>query len=334
VKIFVDIVFWFCGMLPDALKVRLGLGLGWVLQHVIRFRSDTIRSQLALAFPELEAPARGELVRGVYRHLGLLVFELLKLPGMSAEQVLRTCSIRGREHLDAALAKGRGALALCGHIGNWEMGLTAASCDGIDSYAVVKETKGVAGNHTLKRLREGHGVTAIPRRNALRPILKALRGGGVVGFVLDQNMTSDEGVFVDFFGRPACTMAGLAMIAHRYQVPVVPVCAYREDDLRRHCLTLLPEVPWEEVEAGVEASVRHNTARYTRILEEQIRARPDQWLWIHRRWRTQPTDIAEPEPVAAPSAGDGDNPTGGRPRQREASSSESCGDSPSEQRSC
>ena len=291
----VDIIFWCVDKTPVTLRVGVGLTIGWLLQHVVRFRHATIADQLQLAFPDLTARERRDILGGVYRHLGLLVIELLALPNMSAKRLLETCRLIGVENVTAALDKGKGVFVLAGHLGNWELGLVAAAQLGVPTHVIVKEIKGAVGQYMATRLREPHGVKTIPRRNSLRQIRHALRAGAVVGFVLDQNMTSDEGVFVDFFGHPACTMEGLALLSQRYGVPVVPVLFRRAADLIHHEIILLPELKWEPVGPSLSDNVRHNTQRYTSVLEEAIRACPEQWLWIHRRWRTQP----EPAPVPA-----------------------------------
>ena len=285
----VDGIFRFCGWLSPGIAVQLGKALGWTIRCVIRFRVGTVRAQLDSAFPELTPQRRQQLVRGFYRHLGLLIMENLRLPRMSAAEVLATCSVSGLQHLDDALAHGHGAFVLAGHIGNWELGLAAASRSGRKSYAIVKEIKGATGEYALAQLRQAHGVITLPRSQSLRQIVRILRDeGGTIGFVLDQNMTADEGVFVDFFGRQACTMPGLAALAHRYHAPVVPICFRRNPDLRTHVISFLPAVAWESLGGTVQSDIRHNTQRYTRVLEDLIRSCPEQWLWIHKRWRTQP----------------------------------------------
>lgn len=302
VRRLVDGILRFCGWLSPGIAVHLGKALGWTMCCVIRFRVQAVRTHLDSAFPELTPVRRQQLLRGFYRHLGLLLVETLRLPSMNAAEVLAACSVTGLQHLDDALARGHGALVLAGHIGNWELGLAALSRSGRKSYAIVKEIKGKTGAYALKQLREAHGVIPLPRSRSLRQIVRILREGGSVGFVLDQNMTADEGVFVDFFGRQACTMPGLAVLAHRYHVPVVPIGFRRNPDLRTHEARFLPEVAWESLGGSVHADLRHNTQRYTRVLEDLIRTCPEQWLWIHKRWRTQP-------PNGATTAGNAPNAT-------------------------
>lgn len=290
----VDIIFWTWGRLPLWLRVRLGLLIGWFLLRVLRFRKDIVQGQIRASFPELDAAEQGAIVRDVYRHLGLLLSELLSLPAMPSSALSSLCSFEGMEDLQDALSGGKGAFVLAAHSGNWELGLVASAhrlAEGEQTHpmhVIVKEMKGRVGDYASRRLREPHGVSLIPRKQALRRIKGALDDSALVGFVLDQNMTSAEGVFVNFFGRPACTMSGLALLSQRYRVPVVPVCFRRDPDLRHHHIRFLPAIKWESVSDSLERNIVHNTQRYTQCLESMIRACPAQWLWIHRRWKTKP----------------------------------------------
>ena len=284
-----DTLLLLAAAVPEGVVVPMGVCLGWVLGHVLRLRRRVIVTQLRDSFPELDDRQISRLLHEVYRHFGLLFFEMLRLPGMTSEQVLAKVRFDGTEHIAAALAQGKGVLVLTGHIGSWELGLAASAARGYPTHAITKEFKGLAV-HVAERMRQAHGVQFIPRRNSLRQIVKVLRSNGCIGFVLDQNMTEDEGVFVEFLGRPACTMPGLAVLARRYHVPVVPAYVRRDADLRCHTATFLPEVEWESVGPDPKADVHHNTQRYSRVMEEVIRERPDQWFWCHRRWKTQPDD--------------------------------------------
>ena len=250
----------------------------------------------------MDGPQRRQLRDRVYRHFGLLLLELLALPCMEKNTLLELCTVSGIEHLKRVLTRGRGAFVLAGHLGNWELGLAALAASGFDTYTIAKEIRGRAGAHAADRIRQAHGVKPIPRRRSLRKIARALRANGGIGFALDQNMTADEGVFVQFFGHPACTMPALAVLSQRYQAPVLPVQFYRDDDMRHHRVVFLPEVTWEETSSNLAANIRHNTQRYTAMLEQLIQEHPDQWLWVHRRWRTQPPHDPVGEPRVGPAA--------------------------------
>ncbi len=283
-------------LLPEGVAVQLGVALGGLL-WVTRFRRRLVEEQMRLALgAELPPAALAALARAHFRHLGLIVVELLRLPFRCQRILHERCTLRGLEHLDAARAKGKGVLLICGHIGNWELAGLATAQRGFPVVAVVKEMKSGAGNIFLDLLRHPNGLQTIPRRQALRPILRALHDNQVLAFMMDQNMTADEGEFVEFFGRPACTMTGAAVLAARSGATVLTVYAWREPDGRRHVIEFGPPVPLEAPHGDAARDVVHNTQRFTHLLEERIRRHPEQWLWLHHRWRTQPP------PPAAPAA--------------------------------
>ena len=295
----VDAVFAVIGALPLGTAIILGRSIGWFLACIVRFRRTLITAQMAAAFPEWTPAHRAKIVRAFYRHFGLLCVEIARQSRTPRQFLLDNVIFHGQEYVDAALAKGKGALMLAGHLGSWELSLAAGGPHRYNLGIVFKEIKSPLGQYAIDRIRNAHGVLGIPRRNSIFQILRQLRKNGMIGFVLDQNVTHEEGVFVDFFGRPASTMPGLAVLAQRTGAPVVPVIFYRDPDLRRHHVEFFPEVPWEEIPDRPDETLRVNTARYTKIIEDTIRQRPDQWLWLHKRWKTQPylTSAAIPAAV-------------------------------------
>jgi KDO2-lipid IV(A) lauroyltransferase len=139
----------------------------------------------------------------------------------------------------------------------------------------------------LSRLRSRWGNRVVRKGGALREVLKLLKKGETVGFLLDQNVAFDQGVFVNFFGRPACTHKTLALIALKTGASVLPAFIFREDEENRHRIVVEPPVPLE-VTGDVEKDLVVNTQKFTSLIESYIRKHPDQWLWVHRRWKTQP----------------------------------------------
>ncbi|MDT8390127.1 MAG: lysophospholipid acyltransferase family protein [Lentisphaeria bacterium] len=284
----VDLVLWILSALPEPVARLMGRVLGFVAYRVARFRVKTVRSQLAMAFPELDASARLKIEKDFYRHLGLTAVEILRIKYLTDGQISERVRYHGGENFQEALNGGKGVFILNAHMGNWEMAIANFASRGYDTHVVVKEINGKVGQHLAVSMREKHGVVLIARRHSIREIFTVIRNNGGVGFVLDQNMTADEGVFVDFFGQPACTMPGLAIMASRMDTPVIPMSCHR-DEKGIHHVEFFPPVPWEEPEGfSRDEVIRHNTQRYTKILEDIIRRHPEQWLWIHKRWRTQP----------------------------------------------
>jgi KDO2-lipid IV(A) lauroyltransferase len=269
-------------LLPRALQLMLGSGIGILLNRVFRFRRAIIEMHLAIAFPERDPAALCELRNRVYRHFGRMVIEILSFPCIPAKRFLKHVEWEGLGHLDAAIAKGKGVCLLCGHLGSWEVPCIGLAAAGYDIRAIGKEMKSKAGETFRIMLRDENGVATIPRRGSMRDIVRGLKKNGVIAFVLDQNMTSDEGEFVDFFGHSACTMTNLAVIAKRTGATILPGHTWRDESGKHHCI-VLPEIFLDADESATES-----TQYLTQILEQMIREHPEQWLWIHKRWRTRP----------------------------------------------
>jgi KDO2-lipid IV(A) lauroyltransferase len=204
-------------------------------------------------------------------------------------RMLARVRIEGLEHLAAATDGTSGVLLLTGHFGNWELLGLAHALTRLPLTVVVRPLDSSVLNRLAERLRARTGAELIAKRSALRPVLRALRHGRMVGILLDQNASRDEGVFVPFFGRPASTSRSLALLAVRTGRPIVPVFIHREPD-GRHRIVIEPALP---VPAAIspEAAVVELTAECARRTEAIIRRWPEQWFWLHRRWRTVPAGV-------------------------------------------
>ena len=255
---------------------------------------------LALAYPTCSEQEREAMLHRIYRHLGLLFLELLRLPTLRGERLLEECEVRGREHYEAAIAQGKGVIIVTAHLGNWELGLSRAAMLGHPCNVITREIKSQPGKAAAAYLRESQvNVTTLPKRGSMRSIIRILRGGGIIGMVLDQNRTREEGVFVDFFDHPACTSTAPAVLVERIGATVVPLRFHRREDDMGHVAEFLPPLTWEAPCDTRDGNIRHNTQRYTAFIEDAIRRHPEQWIWMHRRWRTQPPAIPPPTPVPA-----------------------------------
>lgn len=191
------------------------------------------------------------------------------------------------EKLVPLIKKRNGVCILTGHIGNWELaGVTMSQC-GIENFTTVKEMKSKIGNHLLYQIRDKNGSVTVNRKNAMRAVIKQLKEGKVVTFVFDQNMNRKEAVFVDFFGKKAATMASLATIVRKTGADVIAGALYRNEDFKTFKFWFGEPIKFIENEAPRE-SVLENTLRYNQVLEEMIKKHPEQWIWMHKRWRTQP----------------------------------------------
>jgi Kdo2-lipid IVA lauroyltransferase/acyltransferase len=243
-------------------------------------------ANLGVAFPALAEPDRQRLCRLAYQHLGTMAVEVCRLLHDPRDPALSDIAIDGREHVDAVMrTHGRG-LVVTAHLGNWELLSLAQRLTGYPVSIVVRPLDAVWLDESVRRLRAATGVEIIDKRDALRAVLGALRRGRLVAILLDQNATRDEGVFVPFFGWPASTSRSVAVLALRTGAPILPVFIRREA-LGRHRITIEPPIMPQRSSSGAPA-IAEVTRQCTLAVERAVRATPDQWFWMHDRWRTRP----------------------------------------------
>lgn len=270
-------------LLPWGTAQALGQGLGRGVWHLAGRDRRRALEHLGIAFPDLPPERRDELGRASFRHLGVTLAEVLWLLGRDCRAVDAHLTLRGWEVVEGVRAEGKPMIVLTGHCGNWEMLAAALNCRGLEMAVVARALDEEPLQGRLLALRSRFGTRTIERSapGAARQLLATLRSGGALGMLIDQDIEA-SGVWVPFFGRLAHTPAGAARIALRQGARVVPVFVERRDD-GSHLGTILPplELPDDE---------RQATAVMTRAIEEQIRRRPEQWVWMHRRWRRRPPD--------------------------------------------
>jgi KDO2-lipid IV(A) lauroyltransferase len=193
----------------------------------------------------------------------------------------------GFENFENAMTRGKGVLFLTGHLGGWELSAFAHSLYGYPLHVVMRPLDNVYLDRLTRHYRTLHGNSMVDKDDFVRGLLAAMKNGETVGILMDTNMTPPQGVFVDFFGIAACTASGLARIALRTDAAVVPGFTIWDPALRKYRLRFDPAV--ELVRTGNDdADAVANTQRFTKIIEDYVRKYPDQWLWVHRRWKTRP----------------------------------------------
>lgn len=282
------------GLLPRPAALALGLTMGRLAYLVPGNLRRTGDRNLKLAFPELTDRERRRILRGCFASLGRLLAEFSQFPRATPEKLRQLIEYDqvGLAHLRDAERKGRGVIFLTGHIGAWE--LLSFGWSGLE-YPIsflVRPLDNDRVEELIEGIRSRFGNRAIDKKSAARQSLRVLREGGTLGILSDLNTQPHEGVFVPFFGTLACTTAGIATLALKTDALVIPTCAIWDPERKRYFFHGDP--PVELVRTGdPRRDVEINTARFTAAVEHMIRLYPDQWLWIHKRWKTRPP--GEPE---------------------------------------
>jgi KDO2-lipid IV(A) lauroyltransferase len=282
------IVGGFAGWLPRGTALAFGRALGRAWGRLDRRHLQIADDNLAHAFPDWDAARRRDVALGVYAHFGRILLDILWMGGREREEILRHVEVTGAEHVEAARAAGRGALLISGHLGNWELHGLAHGWRFGPIGVVARPLDNPALDARLCDFRRRPGNTVIYKKRALPQVLRLLRDNRGVAILIDQNVQAKDGVFVDFFGRKAATTTVAAALALKTGCAVIPTHAELGDD-GRYRIAYEPPLAWPR--AGDRAAeIQDLTQRLTSVIEGWVRRRPEQWLWLHRRWKTQPAE--------------------------------------------
>lgn len=294
--LFLRVVAAVCAVLPEMLADRAGAALGWVVARAGRPRWHVVEEHLRMAFPEGGERWRRSVGRRCYVHLGAEAVAMFRLAGMSADALRERTTVEGLELLDAAAREGRGVVVVSAHLGNWEVGGAAVVARGYPMDIVVARQRNELFDRHLTRSRQRLGFGIIPKGEARRGVLGSLRAGRAVGIMGDQDARR-AGVFANFFGRPASTARGPALLAMRSGAEVITLFAIREQGWRpRYTVYLEPLAPPAREGAGRpgrDEAVAALTQMFTTRIEERVREYPAQYFWQHRRWKTPPPEAWE-----------------------------------------
>jgi KDO2-lipid IV(A) lauroyltransferase len=265
----------------------LGSGLGGFLYLALKKRRRIALENLQIAFGnEMSADEREQICCKSFKQIGKTAIEFLRFPKLTFENIWKEVTVEGKEHLIGALNQGKGAIVFLPHFGNWELlALVYGALIPDRAKAIAFPLKNRYLNVLVSQYRERLSLKLITRRRAVRETLRALKEGYAIGFFADQN-AGREGVFVDFFGKPASAVRGPATLALKTGAPLLLSMDIRQPDDRHHVI-ITPAIDLE-ISGDLEQDVQTNTARILKILETYIRRYPDQWLWTHNRWKTQP----------------------------------------------
>jgi KDO2-lipid IV(A) lauroyltransferase len=284
------------------LVVSVARVLGWMPRGVARLWADLLaftvywvfgrlrrvgERNLEMALPNVAAPERNRILRGVYTHLGWQLVEFCRMTRYTPEDSQDWMRSEGLEHYVAAQARGNGVLVITGHLGAWELSSFYHSMMGYPMGMVIRRLDNRRLDAFVNGIRCLHGNYVLHKDDFGRGLLTAMRSGGTVGILMDTNMTPPQGEFVKFFGIPACTATGLAHVARKTGAAVLPGFMLWEPVKKRYVLHFGPEVAIPHTD-DVASDILAGTQLCTSAIESWIRLYPDQWLWIHRRWKTRP----------------------------------------------
>lgn len=270
-------------ILPFNFSVKIGRALGRLVYRLDKrhrgIALENIASTLGLKGPEAE-----KIVLSVFENLGMVLAEFIKIPTIDKGFLDKRVSVEGFENYLKAKSEGKGVLMLGAHLGNWELlGATLLLKMGEVASVVYMKTKNPYVDRFIDLIRKSYGINTIPHHNAMKQVLAALRRGEAVGVLLDQHGGQKEAIKVDFIGRPAATSIGFAIMALRTGAPVVPMFMVRDGDGR---FRFIYEKPiYLEKSGDLEKDIRDGTIIFNKVIEDYVRRYPEQWFWVHRRWK-------------------------------------------------
>jgi len=267
--------------LPHSLARPLARGYTRLLDIFVPRLRRVGERNLALAMPELGTAQRRAIIDGVFRSIARLLVTFAKFPSIRRQNVDRWIRAEGYEHFENALRAGRGVLFATAHLGNWELSAYAHALLASPMNVVVRPLDNPSIDALVERRRTLTGNRILGKKDFARSILKALAANEAVGILVDQNTAVEAAVFVDFFGLPAAAASSFAKLAHHSGAAVIPGYALWSDEEQRYVLRFRPPIP-------MTGDATRDTQAIHSQLEAEIRAHPDQWLWVHRRWKTRP----------------------------------------------
>jgi len=274
---------------PLAFALRVGAAAGYLTYLVdVRHRRIGMRN-LAIAFPERSLAERRRILRASMANMGRMAVELARLPTLDDAELRRLVRFENEAWWEEAISAPRatGGMILSGHFGNWELLVYAHGCRGHPVAMVHRTIANPLIDRWFNDLRARGGTKLLRKSRAAISVLRALRERDLLALPFDQNSTRKLGVFVPFFGMPASTNAAIARLALRTGAPVIPAFIVRQGRSAHHVVHVLPFMYAEDT-GDLVADVIRNTERFSEVFEGFVRRYPEQWLWVHRRWKTRP----------------------------------------------
>jgi KDO2-lipid IV(A) lauroyltransferase len=270
--------------LPRKLALSIGVYLATAIFWFSHRQKDRACKHLKQSLG-IEYPAAEQLVRRSFRNTGKNLMEFMQLPRMSPETIHQLVTFEGREHIDRALDQGRGAIILTAHFGNWELLGASILANGYTIRGITRQLRSKRLDAIVSSYREKVGWQGIDRDRSIREVLRCLKRNELIAILADVD-TRTQGIFVDFFGRPAYTPYSPVAFALKTGAAILPTFIIRQPDDSHRAVVEAPLLLQQGGEKEQDLLV--NTQRFTKIIESYIRRYPEQWIWMHERWKTKP----------------------------------------------
>jgi Kdo2-lipid IVA lauroyltransferase/acyltransferase len=283
--------------IPRRIRKNIFAGLCLIFYYLVQKQRLITLHNLSRAFPEKNMHDIEKIAKKMYRNLGFLIAEFTDIPFLSKEYLAKYVDIEGLKNLREALKLNKGILLFSAHFGNWELAAAIVALILRPLTIIYRKFDSPVVENFVTWVRASAGVSSLSKENAMRHILYSLRNNETVLLLIDQNVAWQEGVFVDFFGMSACTTSALARIAMHTRAPVLPIFMIGLAD-GRHKL-IIGDIMKTSANNGRDMDVLFNTQKYTEIIEDMVRQHPDQWLWIHQRWKTKACQVIKKTAVAS-----------------------------------
>jgi Kdo2-lipid IVA lauroyltransferase/acyltransferase len=288
----VSLILGFLRLLPRDAARKLAAAVARLLYALLPKLRKTAEFNLHLAFPDWDEAQRNAVIRGMVRNLGWMAAEFARFPCYTQENIGEVLILDGHENFLEGQRRGKGVLYLTGHIGAWELSSFGHALYGFPLHYMARPLDNARVDRLVNRYRCLSGNQPIFKNESARILLKVLRESGTVGILADQNTMPEEGVFVEFFGKTACTTTGIARLALHTDAAVVPGYAVWDESIGKYRLRFEPAV--DLIRTGdADRDVFVNTLKFAAVIESIIRKYPEQWVWVHARWKTRPKGEAK-----------------------------------------
>ena len=272
--------------IPQIVRKAFFMTIFFLFYHLGTKNRLITMHNLLRSFPGKDTAEIIKITKGVYRHFAIVAAEFFDLPDITKDNIHQWVDVEGMENYQAAIARGKGVLSIVAHFGNWELMTIAVPFFLKPMYIVYRPLDSPVIDNMVEYVRTMQGNEMIPKGGSGKRVMELLGENQIIGILSDQNVAKREGVFVEYFDRPACTGVGLAVMAMRSGAPVIPAFMARQKS-GKYKFILKPAIDAVCTD-NYEADLITNTQRFTKMVEEIVREYPDQWFWFHQRWKTKP----------------------------------------------